>query len=100
MDRNFSLADIITFEQLVAPKVLKVIYWLGNLGIVIMMLVSMAGAFSVMDYSFATGLGTLLLALLGGLFGVLVWRVVIEMYIVFFGIYERLGDIREALRKG
>jgi len=41
----------------------------------------------------------MLLALFGGGFGLLMWRVVIEMYQVFFGIYDRLGDIRESLKK-
>lgn len=99
MERSFSVGDFAGFEKLIAPKVLKVVYWLGLVGIAIMVLITMAGALGVMSYSFATGLGTLLLSLVGGLFGVLMWRVLIEMYMVFFGIYERLGDIRESVKK-
>jgi hypothetical protein len=98
MDRRFSIADLVSFEKLVAPKVLKVVYWLGLAGISLVCLVSFVGAFGVMQYSFATGLGTMLVSIVGLAFGVLVWRVVIEMYTVFFGIYERLGDIRESLK--
>lgn len=99
MDRNFSFSDLTSFEKLVAPKVLKIIYWLGLIGIVLLCLISFAGAFGMMQYSFATGLGTMIMSLVGLVFGVLLWRVVIEMYMVFFGIYERLGDVRESLKK-
>jgi hypothetical protein len=99
MDRNFSVSDLVSFEKLVAPKVLKVIYWLGLVGIGLLCLISFIGGIGVMQYSFATGLGTMLLAVIGFCFGVLLWRVVIEMYTVFFGIYERLGDIRDGVNK-
>jgi hypothetical protein len=99
MDRKFSVSDLTSFENLVAPKVLKVIYWLGLAGIAILCLISFVGGLGVMRYSFATGLGTMLLALIGLCFGVLLWRVLIEMYTVFFGIYERLGDIRDGINR-
>jgi hypothetical protein len=99
MDRSFSISDLASFEKLVAPKVLKVIYWLGLAGIVLLCLISFIGGLGVMRYSFATGLGTMLLAVIGLCFGVLLWRVLIEVYTVFFGIYERLGEIRDGLNK-
>ncbi len=100
MDKNFSIADLANFEKLVAPKVLKVIYWLGLVGITLACLISFIGGLGVMQYSVATGLGTMLISIIAFAFGVLLWRVVIEMYTVFFGIYERLGDIRNSLNKG
>ncbi len=99
MNQGFSISDLASFEKLIAPKVLRVIYWLGLIGIGIFCLISIAGALAVMRYSFATGLGTIILSLIGGAFGVLLWRVMIELYSVFFGIFERLGDIRESLKK-
>ena len=99
MERSFSLADFANFEKLIAPKVLKVVYWVGLVGIALGFLVMLVSAFGVMQYSFATGLGTLLLSIFGCAFAILMWRVVIEMYTVFFGIYERLGDIRDDLKK-
>ena len=99
MDSKFAISDLGNFEKLVAPKVLKIVYWLGLVGITLFAWISFVGALGVMSYDMATGLGTMLLALIGFAFGVLLWRVVIEMYTVFFGIYERLGDIRESLKK-
>jgi hypothetical protein len=51
----------------------------------------------MMGYSAATGLGMLLLSIIGLAFGVLIWRIVIEIYMVIFSINERLGAIRDRL---
>lgn len=98
-DKSFSVSDLTSFEKLIAPKILKIVYWLGLIGIGVMALITLLGALKAMEYSFATGLGTMLLAIIGFGFGILMWRVLIEIYTVFFGIYERLGDIREGLDK-
>lgn len=97
MDRSFSFSDLASFEKLVAPKLLKIVYWLGLAGIAIGCLMSFVGGLGMMSYSFAAGLGTMVVSVLVALFGVLLWRVLIEMYMVLFGIYERLGDIRQGL---
>ncbi|HWK42967.1 MAG TPA: DUF4282 domain-containing protein [Croceibacterium sp.] len=99
MDGKFSISDLTSFENLVAPKVLKIVYWLGLIGIALACLASFVGAFGVMQYSFASGLGTMLVSIIALGFGALMWRVVIEMYLVIFGIYERLGDIKDGLKK-
>ncbi|WP_338466722.1 DUF4282 domain-containing protein [Novosphingobium sp. ZN18A2] len=99
MEKDFSISDLGNFEKLVTPKVIKIIYWLGLVGMAIFALITFAGALGMMRYSFATGVGTILLSVVGFGFGVLFWRVLMEVYMVFFGIYDRLGDIREDLRK-
>lgn len=99
MNNGFTLADLLGFEKLVAPKVLKVLYWLGLIGITLFALVSLAGALEMMSYSAATGLGMLVGVLIGYLIGVLFWRILIEVYMTFFGIYDRLGEIRDRLGK-
>lgn len=70
MDK-FSFGDLFKFEKMVAPVVLKVVYWLGLVGILIYLLLAIAGGLSMMEYSAATGLGTVLLAFVGAAFGVL-----------------------------
>lgn len=99
MNTGFTFADLFNFEKLVAPKVLKIVYFLGLLGIALFVLISLAGALSMLGYNFATGLGMVLLTLVGGAFAALFWRIMIEIYMVFFGIYDRLGEIRDALKK-
>lgn len=95
MDLGFTLADLGNFEKLVAPKLLKVVYWLGLAGIAVFALISFIGALGMLQYSAAAALGGMLLAIIGLGFGALFWRVLIEIYMVFFGIYERLGEIRD-----
>lgn len=96
---KFSFGDLFQFEKMVAPTVLKIVYWLGLVGIVIYLLVAMAGALTMMDYNAATGLGTMLLAIVGAAFAVLFWRIMIEVYMVLFGIHERLGEVRDRLNE-
>ena len=97
MEKTFSLSDLGNFEKLIAPKVLKIVYWLGLAGIAAMCLISFVGSLAMLQYSAATALGTMLLSAIGLAFGVLFWRILIEVYMVFFGIYERLGEIKDGL---
>lgn len=95
MSNGFNLSDMASFEKLIAPRLLKVVYWIGLAGIAIFALMSLAGSLTMLQYSAATALGTMILSIIGFGFAVLFWRVMIEIYIVLFGIYERLGEIRD-----
>ncbi len=95
MSNGFNLSDMASFEKLIAPRLLKVVYWIGLAGIAIFALMSLAGSLTMLQYSAATALGTMILSIVGFGFAVLFWRVMIEIYIVLFGIYERLGEIRD-----
>lgn len=95
MDVGFKISDLGNFEKLIAPKVLKVIYWIGLVGIGLMALFSFFGALTMMQYSVGIALWTMIISVVGLCFGALFWRVMIEIYMVFFGIYERLGEIRD-----
>lgn len=97
--KPFAVSDLFQFERMVAPTVLKVVYWLGLVGIAIYMLIAFFGAFAVMSYDAAAGLGTIVLAIVGGLFGLLFWRILIEVYMIFFSINERVGEIRDMMKE-
>ena len=99
MNSGFTLGDLLSFEKLIAPKVLKVLYWLGLIGITLFALVSLSGAFGMMSYSPAAGLGMIVGTIVGYLVGILFWRIMIELYMTFFGVYDRLGEIRDRLGK-
>jgi Domain of unknown function (DUF4282) len=94
---KLSVEELLNFEKLLSLKLLRIVYFLGLLGIGIAVLFAAFGALGVMRYSVATGLGTLVFALLAGSVGVLVWRVICELWTVLFGIYDRLGQIKELL---
>jgi len=94
---GFEIGDLFKFDKMVAPTVLKIVYWLGLAGIVLWALFALFAAINMMSYSAASGLGRLLLALVGLLFGTLIWRIMIEIYMVIFSINDRLGEIRDRL---
>jgi len=94
---GFEIGDLFKFDKMVAPTVLKIVYWLGLVGIVLWALFALFAAVNMMSYSASSGLGMLLLAVVGLLFGTLMWRIVIEIYMVVFSINDRLGEIRDRL---
>jgi hypothetical protein len=96
--KPFSPGDLFQLERMIAPTILKLVYWLGLAGIGIYMLVTAFGALSVMQYSPAAGLGTFFLATIGGVFGFLFWRVAIETCIIFFSINDKVGELRDTIK--
>lgn len=97
MDKSFSLSDLTSFDKLIAPKVLRIVYWIGLAGIALAFLGAIYNALSMMSYSFVGALIALVTAVLVCAFAVLFWRIIIEIYTVFFGIYDRLGEIKTSL---
>lgn len=105
MSESFRLKDLFGFERLVAPQILKIAYWLG---LVLLTLGAIGGFFGMAgmhrammgDAGAAFGIGRAIGVLLVYVVAVLAWRVLIEVYYVFFGIYTRLGEIRDRLGGG
>ena len=79
------------FERLIAPVLIKLIYWVGMVAILI---AGVAGFFNG-DGS----LGRILLTLIALLFSLLIWRLLSELLILAFNIYERLVEIRDLLSR-
>lgn len=94
---GFEIGDLFKFDKMVAPTVLKIVYWLGLIGIVLWALFALFGAITMMSYSVMSGLGMLLAAVVALLFGTLFWRIIIEIYMVIFSINDRLGEVRDRL---
>lgn len=87
----------LNFDRMIATSVIKFLYWIGIVLIILGGLITFFGAFATMGYSFGAGLGQLIMAVLGTLVGLILWRILCELYIVFFSIHDRLGDIRDRL---
>jgi hypothetical protein len=85
--------DLLGFDKLIAIPMIKIVYWVGNVGLVIALLMTLASLFTPAYYG-VTGV-SVFLGILGICFGFLIWRVSCEMWIVLFGIYDRLGEIRD-----
>jgi len=90
---DFKLKDLAAFERMVAPTLIRWLYWIGLVVIAIGALVELVSALGAMGQSFLGGLGMLLGVLVGAVVAALFWRVMCELYIVLFRIYERLGEI-------
>ena len=94
---SLRLSDFFTFEKTLSLSLLRLVYVFGLIGIGIMVIVTIFGGLSAMRYSATAGLGSIMLALLGGVVGTLLWRVTCELWMVIFGIYDRLGQIQMGL---
>ena len=94
------ISRFLTFDKLIATDLIKVFYWIGMAGIAISTLLAFLGAFAAFGQSFAAGLGMLIIAPIGGIIAVIFWRFLCEVYIVIFGMYDRLGAIQESLGGG
>lgn len=89
---------VFSFEKLITVRVTRLIYIVGLVVGVLSGVVGFVNGLSMMNYNAAMGLGTAMLSLIGMLAGLLFWRLLCEFGIVVFGIYDRLGDIREQLK--
>jgi uncharacterized protein DUF4282 len=97
---NGIVSRFLTFDKLIATGLIKVFYWIGIVGIALTTLIAFLGAFAAFGQSFAAGLGMLIMAPIGGIIAVIFWRFICEVYIVIFGMYDRLGNIQEAVGGG
>ena len=97
MSQKFAINDLLSFEKLIAPTIIKIVYFIGLALIVLGVAFSVFGGLAMMSYSFVSGLGTAIFAIMAGALGVLMWRILMEVYITFFGIYDRLGEVRDRL---
>jgi hypothetical protein len=84
--------DLLNFEKLVTPSVIKVVYWLGVAVLLIWAVVGFLGGLFAQNSIIVA-----VISLVGAAIGLLLWRVMCELYIVIFGMFERLGDIRNLL---
>ncbi|AZU03809.1 hypothetical protein X907_1274 [Glycocaulis alkaliphilus] len=85
----------VSFDKLIATTLIKILYWIGMVGIAIYVLVGMVSGLAMITQNFMVGIGMFLLAPIGGAIGVLFWRFLMELYIVIFSIHDRLGEIRD-----
>ncbi|MBI1364953.1 MAG: DUF4282 domain-containing protein [Alphaproteobacteria bacterium] len=85
-----------SFDKLIATSLIKLLYWIGIVFIAIGVVVGALGAFRA---GFMAGVGGIIIAPIAGVIGLIFWRFLCEIYIVLFGMYDRLGDIKSLLEK-
>jgi hypothetical protein len=86
-----------TFDTLLGGSIIKILYYLGLLGIALYVLFGIVASLGVGAYSAGSGLAGLILTLVGGVIAVVFWRVTCELWLIIFRIHDRLGEIRDRL---
>jgi Domain of unknown function (DUF4282) len=95
--------DLMGFDKFVAPTLIRIVYWIGIVLIVLGTLAGVAGTSMMGGMGGYGGYGGgggfnaagALFALVGGAAGLIIWRVVCEVWIVIFSINDRLGQLVE-----
>ncbi|MEZ5939246.1 MAG: DUF4282 domain-containing protein [Hyphomonadaceae bacterium] len=88
----------LSFDKLIGSVLVKVIYWIGIIGIVLGVLSYFFMGFSAMRYSFMMGLGMIVFAPIGGLIGLIFWRFYCELFIILFKIANDLSELKSITR--
>lgn len=92
MKKREKLSSLLGFERLIAPYLIKLIYWFGILIILV------GGVLSCIRTG-GIDLSHILLALGGTALSLLLWRLFSELWILAFNIYERLVEIRDLMAR-
>jgi uncharacterized membrane protein YeaQ/YmgE (transglycosylase-associated protein family) len=80
----------LTFETFIFPRIATVLYWIG---LVLIILGTVIGAIGSL-FTEAGFIG-FLIALIGGIIGLVVFRVTVELWMVLFSILDTLKQIRD-----
>ena len=92
---EITFRDFLSLEKMLAARIIKVVYLIGLVVGAIIGLIALVGSLIAMfSGSFGTGLGGIVVAIVGVVIWFLVWRLSCEVWIVMFGIYDRLGEIK------
>lgn len=91
------------FDSFVFPRIVTAIYWIG---LVVIGLSTLVGFFGMLfggpNYGDAMGAGGgivgALMTLIGGVIGVIGWRLLVEFWLVIFSIRDLLRDIRDGTK--
>lgn len=85
---------LLNFEKLYGADLLKIIYYIGLVGIGIGFLFGLVGAFASFGQGFFAGLLSLILLPIFTLLGLLFWRFINEIYLLLFRFSDDLRDIK------
>lgn len=81
--------DLLSFDKMIAMPTIKIMYMVG---LICVALFGLALIFNGNFTDFLIGVGVLLI-------GSILWRITCEIAIVLFGIYDRLGEIRNVVSR-
>ncbi|MFC3705449.1 DUF4282 domain-containing protein [Devosia honganensis] len=91
----------LSFDTFILPGLTKIIYWIGLALIALGTLAALFGAIALSGNPYAPaggGFFGVIMALVGGAISAVVWRIVVELWMVLFSIYDVLKEIRDQRR--
>lgn len=92
---EITFRDFLSLEKMLAARIIKVIYLIGLAAGAIAGLIGLVGSLiSMFSSSFGSGLGGIVITIVAVVIWFLVSRLSCEVWIVMFGIYDRLGEIK------
>ena len=87
----------LSFDKLMGEGLVKFVYFVGVVFLALGVLISM---FSGFQGGFVSGLGSMLFAPIAGVFMLLFWRFICELYLVLFKVGNDLSAVRKSLEGG
>jgi len=84
----------LSFDKLIGTKLIKILYYLGLIGLVLSGVVGIFGGIMALGSSFMGGLGAIVGAILMTIIGIAFWRFLCEIYMLFFRMSDDLRDIK------
>lgn len=90
-----SFKDFLSFDQMIAAKATRLLYWLGIAAIVLYIFGMITGAIGTMSYNAGLGVLQFVVAIFAAVLGIVFWRVICEMFLTFLSMNDRLKEIRD-----
>lgn len=88
------LQHFLSFDKLIGTKLIKVLYFVGLIGIALAGIMSLFGAIMSLGGGFFLGLRLIAAAIFGTVVALLFWRFMCEIYLLFFRMSDDLRDIK------
>jgi len=88
------LQQFLSFDKLIGTKLIKILYFLGLIGIALGGIGAVFAGFAAMRFSFGGGLVSIIGALIGTVLAFVFWRFLCEIYMLFFRMSDDLRDIK------
>jgi len=90
------LQRLLTFDKLIGTTLIKILYYIGLVGIALYAIVLFLTGLGVMvSQSFIGGIGMIIAAIIGGAVSLLFWRFMCELYMLFFRISDDVRELKE-----
>ncbi|MCE9581555.1 MAG: DUF4282 domain-containing protein [Planctomycetes bacterium] len=100
-----AVGDYLAFRKMITPSLIKVLFWLGEFLLVLQAFGSFIAGIIIMSNAhhrsdeIAAGAAIMLGGPVLSVVWMLLWRVVCESTMLYFKMYERLGEVKDLLAK-